>query len=196
MAEDPNSYYSDYGKKVGESIKSPQRKTIMQSDLDMQLLTTESGWGKDLTPELKEKIIRKVGYYVPKIVKDEKGKEHILVDNTGKPVMELVTEDQQLWSLLGFYTRDMRLANLSKWDGEINYCTYYLDLANDFLQAEMVEPFLICLSRVATVLELSQSKGGFLRRRMNTFSQEHINVDTEPARKNLFGKSGNSQGGN
>jgi hypothetical protein len=70
---------------------------------------------------------------------------------------------------------------------ELTYVTYYLDLAGDFLSSDMIEPFLISLSRAATVLELSQSKKGFLRKRMNTFTQEKFNQELEPAKKKLFG---------
>jgi hypothetical protein len=37
------------------------------------------------------------------------------------------------------------------------------------------------------VLELSQSKGGFLRRRQNTLTQEHFQQELAPPKKNLFG---------
>lgn len=161
------------------------KRPLIRSELDLQLMTTDSMWGRsDINPDLKKKIVRAYGYLKPKL--DSKGEP--VFDNKGQPVTDLEISEEGLWSLLGFYTRDMRLGNLSKFDGEFNYCAYYLDLANDYLQAEMVEPFLICLSRVATVLELSQSRGGFLRKRMNTLSQEHINVESEPKKANLFGK--------
>jgi hypothetical protein len=104
---------------------------------------------------------------------------------------------ESLWGLLGFYTRDMRLANLSTFNGEVEYCQYFTDLAGDFLQTNMVEPFIICLQRVATILELSQSKSGFLRRKMNTFTQESIRkgFDDEPPKKQLFGVKKRDQGG-
>lgn len=138
------------------------------NDLDLVLMTTDAVWGKyDVSPGLKQKLTKITAY------KDSEGKVSYDYDS--------------LWDLLGFYTRDMRLANLSTWDGELIYTRYFLDLANDFLQAEMIEPFLICISRVATVLETSQSKGGFLRRRINTFTQESFNRNEEPPKKNLFG---------
>lgn len=150
---------------------SEERKSIRvlpQSELDLALMTTDAVWGKtEVNQELMERLNK---YY---LAKDEEGK-------TGYTI-------KSLWSLLGYYTRDMRLANLNPWMGEVAYAQYYLDLAGDFLQAEMVEPFIIALSRVATILELSQSKGGFLRRRMGTFTQEALHGDIEPPKKNLFG---------
>lgn len=153
-----------------------QRRTLPQNDLDLALMTTDSVWGKSEVPlELRNRLAK---YY-------ESGE-----DGNKKITME------SLWGLLGFYTRDMRLANLSSWNGEFTYCQYFLDLAGDYLQANMVEPFMICLSRVATVLELSQSKGGFLRRKMNTFTQESIHREDEPPKKSLFGTGKKQDGGN
>ena len=155
---------------------TPQRRVQPQSDLDFNLMTTDSVWGQpEVSNELKERLNK---YFA---VRDEKTKEQIY-DKEGRPVVST----QSLWGLLGFYTRDMRLANLNPWLGELAYCQYYLDLANDFLQAGIIEPCLISLSRVATILEISQSKGGFLRRKMNTFTQENIRKD-EPPKKSLFG---------
>lgn len=144
------------------------RRSVPQSDLDFNLMTTDPVWGSQGIDEtLKEKLKRATLRY----------------DEHGEPVYD----KEELWGLLNFYTRDMRLANLSKFDGEITYVKYYLDLAGDFLQSDMIQPFIICLSRAATVLELSQSKNGFLRRRMNTFTQEQFKQEMEPPKKKLFG---------
>jgi hypothetical protein len=59
----------------------------------------------------------------------------------------------------------------------------------------MIEPFLICLSRVATLLEISQSKGGFLRKQMNTLRMENMQGEIEPPKKSLFGVGKNKDGG-
>lgn len=154
------------------------RRVLPQSDLDLALMTTDSVWGKaEVPPELKGRLSK---YFEQK---DENGNS--------------IVTTESLWGLLGFYTRDMRLANLSSSPlrDEVKYCNYYLNLANDLLQANMIEPFLIALSRVATVLELSQSKGGFLRRKMNTFTMEKIGRDDEPPKKALFGTGKKNKGG-
>lgn len=142
-----------------------------RSELDLNLLITDTVWGSEyISPALKAKVQKYFGYKGPS------GKQEITSEN--------------LWELLGFYTRDMRLGNLSVLRGEVAYCQYYLDLANDLLQAGYVEPFLIALSRVATVLELSQSKGGFLRRGMNTLRTETLTGDIgEPKKKTFMGKA-------
>lgn len=167
--QNPNQY-------TPQPQAQPMRRTLPQNDLDLALMTTDSVWGKaEVPPELRSRLNK---YFR---VQDKDGNKGVTVES--------------LWGLLGFYTRDMRLANLSAWNGELQYCQYYLDLANDLLQANMIEPFMITLSRVATILELSQSKGGFLRRKMNTFTQEQINRQDEPPKKSLFGGSNKKQNG-
>jgi len=150
------------------------KRVLPKSDLDFNLMTTDSVWGSTyINQDLKDRVTK---YYATP--KDDGTTE--------------ITKES-LWGLLGFYTRDMRLANLGTLNGELEYTKYFLDLAGDFLQANMIEPFLICLSRVATILELSQSKGGFLRRRMNTFTSESFHTDGEPPKKSIMGyKKGKS----
>ena len=95
-------------------------------------------------------------------------------------------EENMYWNLLAFYSRDLRLANLSVWDGELNYSRYYLDLAKDLLHVGLKKPFSTALGLAATVLETSQSKGGFLRRRMGTVTSEY-REEVEPPKRSLFG---------
>lgn len=157
---------------MSEERKTTHRRLVPQTDLDFSMLTTDSVWGKpEVSMELQEKLKK---YYLQKT-------------SDGSTL----TVEEGMWGLLGFYTRDMRLANLSDkpWNDELNFVDYHLNLANDLLQAGMTEAFLISLSRVATKLELSQSKGGFLRKRMNTFSQETTHRELEPPKKSLFGAS-------
>lgn len=152
-------------------------RILPQNDLDFTMLTTNAVWGKD---------------EVPKELRDRLTKYFIKTDSEGKPVVDsdgnIVVDREGLWGLLGYYTRDMRLGNLSS--GEVEYCQYYLNLANDYLEENMVRPFLIALSRVATRLELSQSKNGFLRKQLNTLIQEHHSTDNSNQGKSLFGFMG------
>lgn len=153
-------------------------RQLPQNDLDLNLMLTDSVWGKSEVPqELKDKLSQ---FFLEK-------------DKDGNNV---VTKGS-LWGLLGFYTRDMRLANLSNWDGELARCRYMIDLANDLLTLDQIEPFLIALSRAATILETSQSKGGFLRKMNNTLRQEHKYQNMEPPKKGFFGgkKDNNNNGG-
>lgn len=143
-------------------------RVLPRSEVDFNMLMTDTVWGSPyINKELKDKISR---YYMG-------------TNKAGQPEVK----KESMWGLLNFYTRDMRLANLDA--SELHYCRYYLDLAGDFLQVDMIEPFLITLSRVASVLETSQSKKGFLRKRMNTITSESYTSD-EPKKKTLFGKSG------
>lgn len=152
-----------------QQIKDNQR-TIPQSDLDLNMLLTNTTWGRaEIPPGLKSQLSELTQY----------------VDINGN-----VTDIKQkkLWDLLGFYTRDMRLANLTEKNGELFFVQYYIQLANDFLAQGLKKNFLTALSRAITILETSQSKGGFLRKRMNTFTQESQHLELEPPKKNLFGK--------
>jgi len=143
-------------------------RDVPHNEMDLQMQLTNPKWGHEVPEELKEKLSAIKGY-----AKTENG--------------EYVEVKDQLWGLLSFYTRDVRLGNLSTMWGEVEYCRYYLDLANDLLRENYVQSFLTCLSRVATVLELSQSKGGFLRKLINTIRQEHLREEREPKKRNIFG---------
>lgn len=158
----------------------PSRRTVPLNDLDMSYMTTNSVWGQSEVSEDLRKKLSKLEF-----VKDEHG--DIIKDENGNPVA--VYKDS-LWGLLAFYTRDMRLANLSTFNGEVAYCQYHIDLASDLLQSDMIGAFLIALSRAATILELSQSKGGFLRNKQNTFTQENVSRDEGNQKKSLFGMGG------
>ena len=148
------------------------------NELDLNLMLTNTMWGNpEISPLLKDKLKNSV----------EVGRE-VNIDKDGKKQTVIYVNKQDLWSLLGFYTRDMRLGNLDdRLSNELSYVMYHLDLANDLLKMNFVEPFLVCLSRVATVLEISQSKRGFLRRQLNTFTSESRTQAIEPQKKNLFG---------
>jgi hypothetical protein len=83
----------------------------------------------------------------------------------------------------------MRLANLSK--DELRYCQHFIDLAGDLLQDGKRTAFVIGLSRAVTVLELSQSKGGFLRKRFGTFTKEEHRVGDFGDKPNIIFKGKN-----
>lgn len=152
---------------MSEQQNDQARRQVPQSDLDFNLMTTDPVWGtSQVSPELQKMLSKTI-----------EG-----VDSAGNPKFS----EQKLWGMLNYYTRDVRLGNLSKWD-ELPYVEYYLNLAGDFLQCGMVRPFLVSLSRAATKIELSQSKGGFLRRRLSTFTKEEYKSEIEPSKKTLFG---------
>jgi len=152
-------------------------RVLPASDIDLQFQVTNPVWGqREVAPEL----IQKLSTY--SINQGEFEIDAV----TGKHVVS-VTEEK-LWGLMSFYTRDFRLANLSSFGGELAYCQYHIDLAADCLREGLITAFLTSLSRAVTVLELSQSKGGFLRKRLGTFTAEHFSREEKNEKKGLFGK--------
>lgn len=160
-----------------QTVQTPARM-LPRNDLDFNLMITETLWGSPyVNAELQNYLSQ------THAVKDAEGRP-VLYDD-GKPLLQ----GNAAWGMMSFYTRDLRLSNLSYKTNEFQYCQYYLDLAGDFLKEGMIQPFLICLSRVATVTELAQSKGGFLRRQMNTLRTENSEELLEPKKKSIFGRS-------
>ena len=158
--------YEEFQQPSGEAVE--HLKVTPKDALDFNLMVIDSVWGRDsISPDLQDKLKNIKGAF-----KDKEGK--------------LWVEKESLWGLLGFYTRDMRLSNLDA--VQFRYTCYFTDLAGDLLKENFINPFLICLSRVATILELSQSRGGFLRNRQNTLTQEWISRGggLEPPKKSVF----------
>jgi len=148
------------------------RQRIPINELDFNMLTTNSVWGKSEIPVELRNLLSEY--------------RTVTVDGQDKFI------EISSWGLLGFLTRDLRLANLSK--EEMVYCQYMLDLANDFLELGCKKAFLTAIERVASVTELSQSKNGFLRELMNTLKTESKQELTENKPKSLFGL-GKKKGG-
>lgn len=168
-----------------QSNKSPDRRISPSSELDLQLLVTNPVWGKPA------EITRKVKSDLNKLEK-KKVRAGDLIYKDGQ--LFKVTEDsdlqdeRNLWEeLSAVYTRDIRLGNLSRLSGEDAAVRYYLDLAGDFLQEGFKEPFFKCMKMAITIIETSQSVGGFLRNRQSTFTHEAINKDLSPPKRNLLG---------
>ena len=158
MAEQEDEDFNEFMK---------HRRTSPMNNLDLAMLTTESVWGKqEVPPELRAQLNKLYS------VRGEDGVDKIV--------------PMSLWGNLGFFTRDMRLANIDKMNGEFGACQHYINLAGDFLQSGCPKSFLASLQRSATILELSQSKGGFLRKKMHTFTQEKVLRD-EPRKGGFFG---------
>lgn len=150
-------------------------RTTPINELDLQLMIVDSEWGRDIAPELRERLVE-IG-------------ENLERDSQGR----LKVNKSHLWGLLSYYTRDMRLGNLDK-NAYFVACEW-LDFAGDMIRIGVVKSFLTSLSRVITMLELSQSRNGFLRKRLSTFTQEHYNEFSDNDKKGLFGsKKKNDRG--
>lgn len=163
--------------KIVTQSKPPEKykRQSPQTELDLALMTTDALWGRpEVSPELKNRL----------------NKLYKTTDKDGKEGYEA----QSLWGLLSYYTRDMRLANLSVMNGEFEYVKYFIDLAGDCLQEGLTRPFVIALSRAATVLELSQSKGGFLRNRQRTQSFETRTSELNPPNRKIMGSGKKKEG--
>lgn len=143
------------------------QRQIPANELDLSFMTTESAWGKEVSVELNEALV-----------------EAEIIDADGKTVVE----KKHLWGLYSYYTRDMRLSNLNH--ERYIYCLNWLGIAGDCLRVNYIHSFMTALSRVIDALELSQSVGGFLRRRGGTITQETIGNkpgDQPQQKKGLFG---------
>jgi len=141
---------------------------IPENNLELSMLYTNPVWGSD-----------------QEINKSFRDKTTKIINFVNKDTGEVVkTTEDKLWEQLQFFTRDLRLGNLSSM--EVKTCAYYLDLASDTLKEKYVDAFIVCLSRVATIIEISQSKGGFLRKRLNTFTKESKESFDMPKKNGLF----------
>ena len=159
--------------------KQKHTRPMPQNELDYHMMLTNSAWGKaEISPSLQEKLSQQV---IKRTV--------VGVDENNKPIIREEVTTENSWHNLSFISRDLKLANLSNKFGndEVAYCEYRVTLAADCLQANMPKAFLACMNQVAPKLDLSQSKGGFLRKNFKTDTLENINVDKEPPKKSLFG---------
>lgn len=157
-----NEYYTDELELDGD-----ERNVSPENSLELNLRLINSVWGQS-----KE---------VPQGLRDSLSKTFVYVD---PETQQERTVKKSNWSLLGFFTRDFRLANLDS--KGIEYCEYYSQLANEWIAEGFSDPFNIALGRIAGKLELSQSKNGFLRKNNNTARLEKSLARTDPERKGLF----------
>jgi len=99
----------------------------------------------------------------------------------------MIAMADDVWSTLQpIFTRDLRLGKIN--DDEIIIVRHYLELAHDCLQSGYPLACVTCLSRVAAVIEPSQSRGGWLRRLFNTLRMERSDELIEPKKRSLLGK--------
>jgi len=150
---------------------------VPESQLELSVLYTNPVWGSD--KEINESFRNKTTKIVQFVNKD-----------TGEVIK---TTKERLWEGLQFFTRDLRLGNLTS--SEVKVCDYYLNLAGDLLKENYLDAFVIALSRVASTIELSQSRGGFLRKRLNTFTKENRDSFEPPKKSGLFHGGANNKYG-
>lgn len=150
---------------------------VPESQLEVGMLLTNPVWGsdQDINQAFRDRTTKTVQF----VNKD-----------TGQVFK---TTKDRLWEGLQFFTRDLRLGNLT--GSEVRVCDYYLNLAGDFLKDNFLDAFIIALSRVASTIELSQSRGGFLRKRLNTFTKENRDSFETPKKNGLFHQGTNKKYG-
>lgn len=146
-------------------IDGSEDVNIPISTLHLDALLLEPNWGRKVTDEVDKKLtVHKV------VFNPETGEE------------ELTTE--AMWAVHAYFTRDLRLANLDEHQ-EI-YCDFWLEIAGDFIRDNFKMSFLTAISKVAVVCELSQSRLGFLRKRIGKSTIETINKTIEPSKKDVL----------
>lgn len=162
---------------MADELIRKERRAVPSNELDLTMMTINSVWGQDDIPKHTLELLNK--YFS---VTDDNGQKKVVI--------------RSRWNTLGWMSRDLRLGNLASnpVNNEMGYVEYFMVLANDMLNSGMIETFLDLLARIASKIELSQSKGGFLRKRINTFTQESYKQELEPPKKSLFGTNKKKEG--
>ena len=157
------------------------------TDLDFQAQLTDPFTS---SPYVDVSFTNKFRKYV--YVRDERGK--IILDENNKP--QIVME-QDLWGILQLFNRDWRLGNIDKKE-EAVYIRHHINLTTDILNLlgdDFNQSAMVCFSYALCVNETSQSKGGFLRRMLNTFIHKTTQNDDEPKKKSFFSSFGGKNKG-
>lgn len=143
------------------------RKVLPESDLELTYAFTNPQWGDEsVNKELQDKFKRNVFEYAPK--------GSILQDNEGNQIVsdgkQKILNKKDYWANLAFLTRDLRLANYDR--TTYNFCSYMYELAGAFLNEGYVEAAALSMQIGAIHGEMSQGRGGFLRKMQNTLIKE------------------------
>jgi hypothetical protein len=170
-------------------------RQLPMNELDYNLQLTDPKWGQEMTREFMNRMgektkVQRIRELIETLMNDETLKEetaNLLYEN----ILYILQDDKDsMWSMLAYYSRDLRLANLSVWDGELEFCEKHLNFAGDCLQFNLRRSFLIVIKSAISKMEISQSKNGFLRKRMGTLTTENISNEMEPKKKSFFGVKG------
>lgn len=172
---------ADYREEYAERQMAHKMQMQRPADaLDLAYLEVEPAYGKEATEGFNQRLQKLMGKAEPLYNKDGTPK----LDQYGRQMYAVNTA--YLWEELGYYTRDLRLGNLSEVSGDIEHCEHYLDLAGDLLNFGCPSAFTTAYRRVATKLEISQSKGGFYRKNKQTLFKKSTEVK-EASQKNWLG---------
>jgi len=169
-----------------EDNEGQEQRVTPLNEIDLTFLTTDPSWGKTQVPkEYLKQLIQDKEVVLAQI--DENGKISLMIDeNTQKPIT--ISDFEKTWARLGYLTKDLRLGNIGRMSGDKHVIEYYLDLSGDFLEGGFPKAHITALQRSAVKLEVSQSIGGFFRKRQGTITSENISNDIEPSKnRSLFG---------
>jgi hypothetical protein len=148
---------------MSEELREVNNRTPY-NNMEFQYLVTAPDWGREIPAELWAKVSANRVKYVDGVK---------------------FVEKDALWELLGFYTKDVRLANLDFL--ELPYCKAWFDIAGHCLSQGYTKSFFHSLRMAITVLELSQSKKGFLRKLHITRNVSERVERIEPKDRGFFG---------
>lgn len=157
------------------------QKILPESELELNYFFTNPQWGEDtVNPELQATFKKRIVTAVPKgqVFTHDDGKEYVSDGTVEKP------KDLNLWGNFSFLTRDVRLANYDK--NDIAYCSYYYDLGGDFLNEGFPEAAAISIRKAATRGEMSQGRGGFLRKMQNTLISLRKEEHTDNTKRSIL----------
>lgn len=147
---------------------SEEHRHIPESPLDASWQMTNPAWGRS---------------EVPKFLRDRlsKAKEGTFFDADGNAY---APNREGMWEMLGFFTRDLRLGYLT--GPEAREAREWLEIASTCIAEDLPESFFLSLSKVISMVEISQSRNGNLRRTQKTNRQEQSVSYEEPPKR--FGK--------
>jgi len=173
-----------------QNEQKQQRRVMPESDLELNYHFTNPQWGDDtvnvdLQNQLTKDVIRQlpVGHYYT----DPKTQEQKISDGSVKYM-----DKKNLWANLSYLTRDIRLANYG--GREYTYCAYFYELAGHFLNEGFTECCAICIQMAAIHSEMSQGKGGFLRKIQNTLIKEERTQPLETRKNSVLSGQGGKNG--
>jgi hypothetical protein len=110
-----------------------------------------------------------------------------------KDNMKVPDENGEIENLLAnmniIFKRDVRFGFLKRLHNEVNYVQEFIDFGSDLLSWKLKRSAATCITRAATVLEVSQSENGNLRKELNTFTKKSSTEIKEAKDNSLWGGS-------
>ena len=147
------------------------QQLVPSNDTDLFIYTVDPAWStEDINTDFEQPLL------------DENGKQ--VLDEHGRPVMVF-----SFWHSLKFLKRDFRLGNLNAKYDDFEWMENRIQLAQNLLMLrdgafKRLAP--MALAPVIAIVELSQSRGGFVRNNFRTFSFKSENEEKSAAGGGFF----------